>query len=198
MMSLSNPWSHLYLACPAIPKRRPLPWLVALALGLGAAGQTGLAQPIGPPAPELVGDAWLNVTNGARLTLASRKGKVTVVEFWTFDCINCQHNLPYYHQWRRRFGARGLEIIGIHTPETVTEHDPANVARKVKELGIDYPVLLDPDRVNWDRWQQKVWPSIYLVDRQGRVRYCWDGELEYEGADGNSKMTELIENLLKE
>jgi thiol-disulfide isomerase/thioredoxin len=197
-MSRTNPWSQFHFARAAAPKGRLLPWLVLLALGVGAAGQSGPAGPSGPLAPELVGNAWLNLTNGGRLTLASRKGKVTVVHFWTFDCMNCKHNLPYYLQWRRRFALEGLEVIGIHTPETAAEGDPANVARKVKELGIDYPVLLDPGRANWDRWQQRCWPAIYLLDKQGRVRYCWEGELEYRDAGGNSKMTSLIQGLLSE
>lgn len=180
------------MAVAAGARRRLLPWLVPLALGLPAAGQSG------PPAPELAGNAWLNLTNGGRHWLASRRGKVTMVHFWTFDCANCKHNLPYYHLWRRRFGPQGLEVVGIHTPETAAERDPANVARKVKELGIDYPVLPDPDRTNWDRWQQRLWPAIYLVDKQGRVRYCWEGELEYAGAGGYGKMTGLIESLLAE
>ena len=197
-MSRTNRWSQFCFACAGGPKGRSLAWLVLLALGLAAAGQTGSTQPGGVPAPELVGNAWLNLTNGGRLSLASRKGKVTVVHFWTFDCINCKHNLPFYAQWRRRFAAQGLELIGIHTPETAAERDPANVARKVRELGIGYPVLLDPDRANWDRWQQRYWPAIYLIDKQGRVRYCWEGELEYQDSDGNSKMTHLIESLLRE
>ena len=197
-MSRTNRWSQFNLACAASARRRLLPWLALLALGVGAAGQTGSSEPSAPPAPELVGNAWLNLTNGGRLSLASRKGKVTVVHFWTFDCINCKHNLPFYAQWRRRFAAQGLELIGIHTPETAAERDPANVARKVRELGIGYPVLLDPDRANWDRWQQRYWPAIYLIDKQGRVRYCWEGELEYQDSDGNSKMTHLIESLLRE
>jgi thiol-disulfide isomerase/thioredoxin len=191
-MSRTNPWSQFHFA------RRLLPWLCLLALGAGAAGQGDPATLGGPPAPALVGNAWLNLTNGGRLSLASRKGKVTVVHFWTFDCINCKHNLPYYLRWRRRFAVEGLEVIGIHTPETAPERDAANVARKVKELGIDYPVLLDPERVNWDRWQQRYWPAIYLLDKQGRVRYCWEGELEYQDAGGNGKMTSLIEGLLRE
>jgi peroxiredoxin len=197
-MSRTNRWSQFHFSSAAGPKRHLLPWLVLLALGVGAAGQSGPAQPGGPPAPELVGNAWLNLTNGDRLSLASRKGKVTVVHFWTFDCINCKHNLAYYRQWRRRFAIRGLEVIGIHTPETAAERDPANVARKVKELGLDYPVLLDPERANWDRWEQRIWPAIYLLDKQGRVRYCWEGELEYQDAGGYLKMTRLIEGLLGE
>ncbi|MGA2657813.1 MAG: redoxin domain-containing protein [Verrucomicrobiota bacterium] len=197
-MSRTNAWSQFHLARAAAPKGRLLPWLVLLALGAGAAAQTGPSGPGGPPAPELAGNAWLNLTNGGRLSLASRKGKVTVVHFWTFDCINCKHNLPWYRQWRRRFASQGLEVIGIHTPETAAERDPAKVAKKVKELGIDYPVLLDPDRANWDRWQQRYWPAIWLLDKQGRVRYCWEGELEYQGAGGSSKMTDLIRSLLSE
>src|SRR5271157_5062496 len=162
-MSWTKAWSQFRFASAGGIKRRCLPWLALLALELAPAGQTGLAQPTGVPAPELVGNAWLNVTNGGKLTLASRKGKVTVVHFWTFDCINCKHNLPCYVQWRRRFAAQGLEVIGIHTPETAAERDPANVAKKVKALGIDYPVLLDPDRGNWNRWQQRCWPAIYLL-----------------------------------
>lgn len=197
-MSRTNTWSQFHFACGGGPKRRWLPWLVLLAVGLAAAGRTASTGTGGAPAPELVGNAWLNLTNGDRLSLASRKGKVTVVHFWTFDCINCKHNLPFYLQWRRRFAARGLEVIGIHTPETAAESDPANVAKKVRELGIAYPVLLDPDRANWNRWQQRYWPAIWLVDKQGQARYCWEGELEYQGASGNRRMTDLIESLLGE
>ena len=167
-------------------------WLAAAASGLGAPGQGGPAAEL-PAAPEFVGEAWLNATNDAQISWASRKGKVTVVEFWTFDCINCRHNLPYYEQWRRRFASQGLEILGIHTPETAAERDPANVARKVKELGIQDPVLPDPQAANWNRWHIHYWPTLYLVDKRGRVRYCWEGGLEYQGAGGNAKMTKLIE-----
>jgi thiol-disulfide isomerase/thioredoxin len=147
---------------------------------------------------ELTGDAWLNVPKGTRLTLASRKGKVTILHFWTFDCINCKRNLPAYDRWQKRFAAKGVLVIGVHTPETEAERNPANVAKKVKELGISYPVLVDSDHENWKRWQQRIWPTIYLIDKQGRVRYGWEGELEYQGAGGEAKMTRLIEALLKE
>ena len=191
-------WNQFRLPRGGSPNRHFLPGLVLLALGAVAAGQNGPAQPSGVPAPELVGNGWLNLTNGGRMSLGSRKGKVTAVHFWTFDCVNCQHNLPYYLQWRRRFAAQGLEVIGIHTPETAGEADAAAVAKKVKELGVHYPVLLDADRANWNRWEQRLWPTIYLVDKQGRVRYCWEGELEYQAAGGNGKMMSLIEGLLRE
>ena len=149
-------------------------------------------------APALTGESWLNVANGGTNAAPSLKGKVTIVHFWTFGCINCRHNLPYYHRWQKAFAAKPLQIIGIHTPETESERDPVNVARKVKELAITYPVLLDSQRVNWNHWQQSVWPAIYLVDKRGQVRYAWEGELEYNGADGYAKMIRLIEALLRE
>src|ERR1035438_9497116 len=120
------------------------------------------SQPlVGSVAPELTGDSWLNVPKGTRLSLASRKGKVTIVHFWTFACINCKRNLAVYDRWWRRFAQNGVVVIGIHTPETHAERDPANVAKKVKELGIAYPVLLDAGHQNWNRWQQSMWPAIY-------------------------------------
>jgi thiol-disulfide isomerase/thioredoxin len=148
-------------------------------------------------APELTGDSWLNLPKGSTLSLASRKGKVTIVHFWTFGCINCKRNLPAYDRWWKRFADKGVVVIGIHTPETEAERDPANVAKRVKELGIAYPVLLDSDHRNWNRWQQRIWPAIYLIDKQGRVRYLWEGELEYQNAGGEAKMTRLIVELLR-
>lgn len=150
------------------------------------------------PAPELTGQTWLNLGKGASNSAPSFTGKVTIVHFWTFGCINCQHNLPYYSRWQKAFPPGVVQIIGIHTPETDGERDPKNVTRKVKDLAITYPVLLDPQRENWNRWQQNLWPAIYLVDKRGRVRYAWEGELEYNGADGYAKMTRLIKALVRE
>ncbi len=180
-------------------------WLMVLAsLGLtGSVVNFCLAREASPPAaglaaPELSGNAWLNLPKGDQLTLASRKGKVTIIHFWTYGCINCRHNLPAYARWQKRFAAAGVVVIGIHSPETEAERNPANVARKVKELGITYPVLIDSDRRNWNRWRQHAWPAICLIDKQGRARYGWEGELGYHGAKGEAKMTRLIEALLKE
>ena len=169
-------------------------------LGLAAGAAAGLAQgaPRSVPAPELLGKAWLNATNANSLTWHARRGKVTIVHFWTFDCINCRHNLPFYDAWEQDYGPRGVAVIGIHTPETDAERDPVNVAKKVKALGLSYPVLVDAQHANWDRWQQRCWPTVYLVDKQGRVRYAWEGELDNQGAGGDAKMRKLIEDLIEE
>jgi thiol-disulfide isomerase/thioredoxin len=177
--------------------RRSLLWGVPgalallLILAIPACGQHSAA------AHELAGDSWLN-TNGQPLTLASRRGKVTILHFWTFGCINCKHNLPIYARWQRQFASRGVQIIGVHTPETREERNPENVARRVKTLGITYPVLIDKDGVNWDRWNQRYWPTVYLIDKQGRVRYHWEGELNYGGANGELEMSYHIAELLAE
>lgn len=178
---------------------RKAPWLV-LALLAGPALLAGEAakRPASFLAPELATGTWLNVPSGTAPTLASRKGKVTIVHFWTYGCINCRRNLPIYDRWQERYASKGMLVIGIHTPETEAEAKPANVGKRVKELGITYPVLLDPARYNWRRWHQGIWPAIYLVDKQGRARYLWEGELEYKGAGGEAKMAGLIESLLKE
>ena len=185
--------------------RRGPTLLMLLPVALGLLGPPGTpllvgegSQPsAGVVAPELTGDSWLNLPKGSTLSLASRKGKVTIVHFWTFGCINCKRNLPAYDRWWKRFAGNGVVVIGIHTPESEAERDPANVAKKVKELGIAYPVLLDPDRPNWNRWHQRIWPAIYLIDKQGRVKYQWEGELEYQNAGGEAKMTRLILELLR-
>ena len=186
------------------PARKPSALLLMLPVALGLVGPVGApllagesAQPLASfPAPELTGDLWLNVPKGTKLSLASRKGKATIIHFWTFGCINCKRNLPTYDRWWKRFAEKGVVVIGIHTPETEAERNPANVAKKVKELGIAYPVLLDSDHQYWNRWQQRIWPAIYLIDKQGRARYLWEGELEYQGAGGEAKMTQLIVALL--
>jgi peroxiredoxin len=150
------------------------------------------------PAPELVGGPWLNTPKGEAIKLADRRGKVTIVEFWTFACINCLHNLPSYARWQKQFADQDVVIIGVHTPETESERVTANVARRVKQLGIAYPILIDEQHANWNRWQQEAWPTVYLIDKQGRVRYRWEGELNYKNAGGEAKMTRLVEQLLKE
>ncbi len=89
-------------------------------------------------------------------------------------------------------------MIGVHTPETGEEKITANVIQHVKKLGITYPILIDANGVNWNRWGQQYWPTVYLIDKRGHVRYRWEGELEYEHAGGEAIMAQHIEELLNE
>ncbi|MCU1275408.1 MAG: cytochrome c-like DipZ protein thioredoxin [Bryobacterales bacterium] len=149
-------------------------------------------------APELASGQWINTPAGERITLATRRGKVTVVHFWTFGCINCKHNLAAYNNWHSQFAPRGVEVIGIHTPELETERVRANIERAVKQFGIEYPVLIDNDHENWRRWNQEFWPAVYVVDKRGRIRYRWEGELNYQNSGGEGKISTIIEKLLAE
>ena len=149
------------------------------------------------PAPEIVSAPadWLN-TDGRPIPFAP--GQVYVVHFWTFGCGNCKHNLPAYAQWQKDYANSPVTLIGIHTPETARERDPKNVAAETKRLGITYPVVIDGREVNWKRWRQQMWPTVYLVDKRGHVRYYWVGELEWEGAGGTQIMRRFIDALLQE
>jgi thiol-disulfide isomerase/thioredoxin len=151
---------------------------------------------IGCAAPELRGiDTWIN---SEPLTLAKLRGKVVVVHFWAFGCINCIHNLPHYKLWHERFQSSEVTILGMHTPETAAERNADNLRRKVKEYGIEYPVAFDAAGENWKAWANPVWPSVYLIDKQGNVRAWWYGELAWQGAKGEETLRAKIEELLAE
>ena len=173
---------------------------LAAALGCGYLSVASRAEnPVAmkTTAPELVGGPWLN-TDGKPVSLAARKGRVTIVEFWTFGCSNCQANLPAYERLSRRFAGQDVTLVGVHTPETAAERNPENVKRRVTQLGITYPVLLDGEGKNWSQWKQRYWPTVYIVDKAGRTRFRWEGELEYNGAGGEAKVAVAVEKLLKE
>lgn len=138
---------------------------------------------------------WLN---SDPLSLTGLRGQVVVVHFWTFGCSNCIHNYPHYKRWQEDFRGKDVTIIGIHTPETDGERSIEKLRAKVKENGLLFPILVDNRRQNWDAWGNNVWPSVYLVDRQGRVRYWWYGELKWAGRDGEKLMRARIEDLLAE
>lgn len=157
------------------------------------------AKPQLPIAPEFVGNAsqWLN-TGGKPLSLAARRGKVTIVEFFAFQCSNCRANLPAYKSWATKWNTRGVEVVGVHTPELEAERDPKNVAAFARDNDLKFPILLDGNSANWKRWNQKFWPTIYVVDDAGRVRFKWEGELEANGAKGTAKVEAQVEAILAE
>ncbi len=145
------------------------------------------------PAPEFPKDVpWIQ---SKPLKLADLRGQVVVVHFWTFGCINCVHNYPVYKAWQGKYAGKGLTIIGVHTPEFTNEADAARVRAKARDNGLKFPIIIDNDRRVWKAWGNQFWPSIYLIDKQGRVRYHWDGELHLQNAEGRRFAAHLDELL---
>ena len=153
---------------------------------------TGLTttQAGGPTAPEFTGiDNWLNTQP---LTMASLRGKVVLVDFWTYSCINCIRTLPYVESWYQKYGPEGFVVVGVHTPEFAFEHDPGNVAAAISRSGITYPVAQDNEYATWTAYNNEYWPADYLIDAGGHIRDTHFGE-------GNYLQTEIsIRTLLSE
>jgi cytochrome c biogenesis protein CcdA/thiol-disulfide isomerase/thioredoxin len=132
------------------------------------------------PAPEFVGiSGWLNTPERKALSLAALRGKVVLVDIWTYSCINCLRTLPHLKAWYRRYRGSGFEIVGVHSPEFAFERVPGNVRDAVSDLGIDYPVAIDNDFATWKAYENQYWPAKYLIDRDGHLRYFHFGEGEY-------------------
>jgi cytochrome c biogenesis protein CcdA/thiol-disulfide isomerase/thioredoxin len=125
-------------------------------------------------------ESWIN---SEPLTMAALRGKVVVIDFWTYSCINCLRTLPHLRAWDQTYRDDGLVIVGVHTPEFAFEREPGNVRRAVRDHGIEYPVALDPDYGTWQAWLNRYWPAKYFVDRRGRIRYAHFGEGEYEESE---------------
>ncbi|MFN2470173.1 MAG: cytochrome c biogenesis protein DipZ [Gaiellaceae bacterium] len=123
---------------------------------------------------------WLNTPGGRPLTIAGLRGKVVLVDFWTYSCINCLRTLPHRKAWDRAYRKDGLVIVGVHTPEFAFERVPANVRSSVERLGVRYPVALDNGYGTWRAYQNEYWPAEYLIDRTGRIRRTHFGEGEYD------------------
>lgn len=140
--------------------------------------------------PSLAGAVeWLNSTP---LSSESLRGKVVLVDFWTYDCINCQHTLPYVNQWAKRYAKDGLVVIGVHTPEYGYEKIISNVRQQVRQLGIGYPVAIDNNYTIWRAFDNQYWPAHYLIDAKGQVRYSHFGEGDY------AEQEQVIQGLLEE
>src|SRR4051812_1180039 len=143
------------------------------------AGADGLPK-LGP-APEFTKtQRWFNTVGGRPASLRSLRGRVVLVDFWTYTCINCLRTLPYLEAWDRRYRTAGLTIVGVHTPEFAFEHDAGNVRRAIGRLGIRYPVVQDNENGTWDAYANMYWPAEYLIDGTGQVRYAGVGEGEYD------------------
>ena len=135
------------------------------------------------PAPELTNDIWLNVD--APLRLADLRGKVVIIDMWTFGCINCQHVIPSLKDWHSKYADLGLVIIGNHFPEFSYEEDLANVKDAVARYGIEYAVAQDNDGATWQAYKNHYWPALYLIDKKGHIRYVHIGEGQYKETEKN-------------
>jgi len=174
---------------------------------LSPAQRQNLTTLLGPPfdlsrvrrivcrAPEFKVATWLN---SSPLTMSELKGKVTVVHFYAFGCGNCIRTLPYYNDWQKHFGTNSFRIVAIHRPETQQERVLEKVEGKANEAGMDYPIAIDNDSIAWEAWANHIWPSIYLVDKNGFVRYWWYGELNYQGAKTEPYLRARIQELIDE
>jgi cytochrome c biogenesis protein CcdA/thiol-disulfide isomerase/thioredoxin len=146
-----------------------------------AEASAGSALPVLGTAPDFVGNQeWFNTANGRPLSLRELRGKVVLVDFWTYTCINCIRTLPYLKAWDDRYRDRGLTIVGVHTPEFPFERDASNVEDAIAQSELRYPVVQDNDYATWDAYANQYWPAKYLIDSRGRVRYTHFGEGEYE------------------
>ena len=144
-----------------------------------------------PSAPEFSGVSQY-INSNSSLTLSSLKGKVVLVDFWTYSCINCIRTLPYLKAWNEKYADKGLVIVGVHTPEFDFEKDPANVRAAVNKFNITYPVLMDNDYSIWNSYSNQYWPHEFLIDANGKVRYDQIGE------GGEVQLEQEIQSLLSE
>ena len=143
----------------------------------GSIGSGGSGLPVGPVAPEFSGiDHWLN---SGPLTMAGLRGKVVLVDFWTYSCINCIRTLPYVESWYQKYAAQGFVVVGVHTPEFAFEHDTGNVAAAIARFRITYPVAQDNEFSTWNGYRNAYWPADYLIDANGYIRSTHFGEGDY-------------------
>ena len=140
-------------------------------------------------APELIASAWYN---SVPLTLASLRGKVVVVDFWTYSCINCLRSLPHMKQIWHRYKDRGLVLIGVHSPEFEFEKDQKNLEAAIKRHGLEYPIAVDNDFQTWKAFQNNNWPTQYFIDKEGEVRHI------HEGEGGEAEIEAWIVRLLRD
>jgi len=144
---------------------------------------------VGMTAPDISNNTWLN---SAPLHLQDLRGKVVMVEFWTFGCYNCRNVEPYVKGWYKKYADHGFVVIGVHSPEFSHEYDLANVKKYIQEHDIRYPVSIDNDFSTWNRYGNRYWPAMYVIDKHGTIRYVRVGEGGYQDTE------RLIQSLLAE
>ena len=163
---------------------------------LGDRIETAKLERIYPLAPELINsNQW---TNSEQPTLESLRGKVVVVHFYAFQCHNCVANFGHYKRWDETLKSKGVQLVGIQTPETSAEREPEKVRSAAIKEGFQFPVLIDVESKNWKAWGNTMWPTVYLIDKKGYIRFWWQGELNWQGATTDKKIETVIDQLLSE
>jgi len=160
--------------------RRPGIPVFALSSASRSSSEQPMAGDKSPAAPEFASGTWIN---SDPLTLKGLRGRVVLVDFWTFACYNCRNTLPYVKEWDTRYRDKGLTIIGVHSPELDEERVLENVKRETASLGIRYSVVTDNDYATWRAYNVEAWPTFFLVDKHGRIRWTHVGEGAYEEAE---------------
>ncbi len=156
---------------------------------------TTKVERIYPFAPELIDSkSW----TGSPVKLESMRGKVVLVHFYAFQCHNCIANFGHYKRWDETLKSQGVAVIGIQTPETPSERDPEKVISAAKKEGFKFPVLIDIESKNWSAWGNTMWPTVYVIDKKGYIRFWWQGELNWQGATTDKKVEAVVAQLLKE
>lgn len=140
-------------------------------------------------APDITNETWLN---SPPLHLSDLKGKVVMVEFWTFGCYNCRNVEPYVKAWHKKYRDRGFVVIGVHSPEFNYEREIEKVQHYLRDHEIDYPVPIDNDFSTWNQYGNRYWPAMYLIDKSGVIRYQRVGEGGYQ------EIEQTIQSLLQE
>jgi thiol-disulfide isomerase/thioredoxin len=149
---------------------------------------SGLSMPVEGQLPSFSGAVeWIN---SPPLTPEGLRGKVVVVDFWTYTCVNWLRTLPYVRAWAAKYQDRGLVVVGVHTPEFSVEKDLANVRRAAEDMRVDYPIAVDTDYAVWNAFHNEYWPALYIVDAQGRIRFHHFGEGDY--AESERVIQELL------
>jgi thiol-disulfide isomerase/thioredoxin len=133
---------------------------------------------------------WLNTPGGQPESITALRGKVVLVDFWAYSCINCQRELPHVEAWYKDYAADGFTVVGVHTPEYAFEHVPSNVAAGARRIGLTFPVALDNSYDTWNAYDNQSWPAAYLIDATGQIRHISIGEGDYPGEE------QLIRQLL--
>jgi thiol-disulfide isomerase/thioredoxin len=155
--------------------------LAAIALSTATFAAAAATAPMATTAPEFTGiQQWLN---SEPLTMRQLRGKVVLVDFWTYTCINCIRTLPYVKSWQEKYKDQGLVVVGVHTPEYPFERSTDNVKTAIKRFGITYPVAQDNKYATWSAYNNQYWPAVYLIDKQGKVVYQHFGEGVYAATE---------------